>query len=151
MNGGVWLLAFTISCTSFVTRACTYDGQFRNPFAESYPSSIDVAISTFDALNTGRIQDVKPLKGQQGLTRASWWLKLFINKYENELKSVTYIYLIDSHLWSKVSRDNRLDIHIPTPFMEKEPVLLLSEAALNALVNGNVDLNGAKILGIARF
>ncbi|MCG6359983.1 hypothetical protein K6U58_15565 [Vibrio fluvialis] len=45
----------TAVCTlsaSPLSWACSYDGQFSNPFAESYPGALDVAMATQDALNT---------------------------------------------------------------------------------------------------
>ncbi|MCG6414401.1 hypothetical protein K6U63_12170, partial [Vibrio fluvialis] len=64
----------TAVCTlsaSPLSWACSYDGQFSNPFAESYPGALDVAMATQDALNTQTISVPTKLEGEKGLRRTA--------------------------------------------------------------------------------
>ncbi len=143
------LVAICLSSVSLAAQACTYDGQFSNPFTESYPGSLDVAMSTYDALDSQTIDTISSLNGPSGLRRASWWLKLMADKYASELQSVSYIYLVDSHLWSKVEHGQSITVHsAPSDESSSSRVLLLSEAALNALVQGKVSFEQGITLGV---
>ncbi|EEX33095.1 hypothetical protein VIC_002545 [Vibrio coralliilyticus ATCC BAA-450] len=133
------------------THACSYDGQFNNPFTESFPGSLDIAMATQDALAKNYLESVETLEGKQGLRRASWWLKLIAKKQQVELRSVSYIYLIDSHLWTKVSPDQNIEIHVSPVSAKPSSVMLMSEAALQALVQGKVNIGKAVELGIVHF
>lgn len=143
--------ATLLSSLSFYSQACSYDGQFNNPFAESYPGSIDVAIATYDALDSQRFSAVSPLTGTPGLQRASWWLKLMADRHSAQLESVSYIYLVDSHLWSKLETDQSIKVHLAPSDAKPTSVLLLSEAALNALIQKQMDFAQALELGVIRF
>ncbi|MCG7587564.1 hypothetical protein [Photobacterium sp. OFAV2-7] len=148
-----WLMLLSLASlgASFSVRACSYDGQFNNPFTESFPGSLDVAIATQEALELKQLETIDELKGQQGLRRASWWLKLLVKQHNSELKSVAYIYLVDSHLWSRMTIDSSVDIHSSPTSLDQKSVLLLSEATLSALVQNKVDFKSAIELGIMKF
>lgn len=143
--------AALVSGLGFNAQACSYDGQFNNPFAESYPGSIDVAIATYDALDTQQFSPVPPLAGSPGLRRASWWLKLMAERHTEQLESVQYIYLVDSHLWSKIDTDRSIKVHLAPSGTQAASVLLLSEAALNALIQNQMNFVQAVELGVVRF
>lgn len=145
------LLGLSLWGASLSVQACSYDGQFNNPFKESYPGALDIAIATQDALSDESLEHIKVLEGAQGLRRASWWLTLMTKHNANDLESVSYIYLVDSHLWSKVSNGDQIEIHVPPNSDDASSVLLLSEAALQALVSQKVDLQSAIELGIAQI
>lgn len=150
-----WLysLLTTGTClvSTFSSHACTYDGQFSNPFAESYPGSLDVAIATYDALDLNYIEPVSALDGQQGLRRVSWWLQLMSQRFSSELTTTSHIYLVDSHLWSQLTKDNQIKVHSSPQNVGSTNVLLLSEAALSALVNKQIGFQQALDLGIINF
>ncbi|MGF1718544.1 hypothetical protein L4D20_00700 [Vibrio kyushuensis] len=145
------LLGFATSGASFATNACSYDGQFNNPFTESFPGSLDIAIATQEALEHNHLQRIEALEGKQGLKRASWWLTLMAKDQKVDLESVTYIYLVDSHLWTKVTNGNRVEVHATPSSATPSSVMLLSEAALQALVQDKVDLQTAVDLGVVQF
>lgn len=145
-----WLFAVVVFGVSFQPQACSYDGQPSNPFTESFPGALDIAFATSDALETKQIDVVDELEGTQGLVRVSWWLKLMLDQHANELESVSYIYLIDSHLWSQVD-EGAVNVHSSPVLGERVSILMLSEAALYALVHGKVDLAQALELGIVQY
>jgi len=146
-----WLLGLSAFCASFQSYACSYDGQPNNPFTESYPGSLDIAFATSAAVDNKQIEIVDELEGKQGLRRVSWWLKLMLDRHGNELQSVSYIYLIDSHLWSQVIEGASVNVHSSPAQGERSSVLMLSEAALYALVHGKIDFAQALDLGIIQY
>ncbi|MDA0147966.1 hypothetical protein [Vibrio sp. LaRot3] len=130
--------------------ACSYDGQFSNPFTESLDGSLDVAFATREALDSKRLSSLEPIEGQKGLRRASWWLTLMVKEYQKELHSIGYIYLIDSHLWSKLGGSQRIKIHSSPEDTRQAKVLLVSEATLYAIVSNELELNNAIELGLVK-
>ncbi|MGL4828795.1 MAG: hypothetical protein ACRCXG_05800, partial [Vibrio sp.] len=128
------------------TLACSYDGQFNNPFAESYPNSLDVALATREAIVSKKINQPKRLSGVQGFSRAQWWLNLLNRKWPAELGEINYIYLVDTQLWSQ-RQSGQLKIHVPAP-EGAQKVLLLSEAALAALVGNDITFEEADLMKI---
>ncbi|NAW82157.1 hypothetical protein CAG69_08915 [Vibrio sp. V43_P6S15P86] len=126
--------------------ACSYDGQFSNPFAESYPGSLSVAIATQEALDSKSIVLPSQLDGGKGLRRVSWWLQLFTSRHSGSLKGLN-IYLIDSQLWSKLDNEGKLIIHTNAP-SDRQKVLLLTETTLHNLVSEKLTLHEAKYLGL---
>lgn len=131
-----------------VALGCSYDGQFSNPFSESYPGALDVAIATQKAIRADAILKPSSLDGKKGLRRASWWINLLVERYPDQLNG-SYIYLVDSQLWSKYNVGTRVTIHVQAPG-SAESVVLLSEATLNSLVNHNITLSKAIELGLVR-
>jgi len=136
---------------SLPVQACSYDGQFNNPFTESFPGSLDIAMATQSALEDNQLNKVDKLDGTQGLRRVSWWLKLMAEQHADELESVAYIYLVDSHLWSKVNKGSQIEVHTVPESDNPSSVMLLSEAALYALVHNRIDFDSASQLGIIRY
>ena len=126
--------------------ACSYDGQFSNPFAESYEGALDVAIATQQAVNAETLQPSSTIEGAKGLRQVSWWLKLWVEK--ETIPSDTFIYLVDSQLWSHHTENNQLLVHSGVPQNEQSQVILLSETALDNLVQERVSFDSAVDLGI---
>lgn len=140
-------LALVASLTaSSLTWACSYDGQFSNPFTQSYPGSIEVAIATQHAVLGRQLANPEALPGNQGLRRVTWWLQLIADQ-EPTLPEKAYIYLVDSHLWSQVTANSSIDIHVPEPTAAGQ-VFLMSEAALQAVVTNKLSLREAQALGV---
>lgn len=145
-----WVLLILVSlATSLPARACSYEGQFNNPFTESFPGSLDVAIATQQAIEDG-LTPAPSLQGQQGLRQASWWLKLLAKQWKSELGSETFVYLVDSHLWSEYKADYGMTVHTQAANTDQK-VLLISEAALYHLVAKELSFTRAQQLGIAQF
>lgn len=143
-----WLLTALTTSASPFSWACSYDGQFSNPFTESYPGSLDIAIATQEAIKQQQVQRPDSLTGTPGLQRASWWLNLMVKQYPN-LSPNSYIYLVDSQLWSKYEASGKLSIHVNPPD-DGAHVLLVSEAALYNLVNHKLPLETAIELGVVK-
>ncbi|EGR0231016.1 TPA: hypothetical protein I7730_20025 [Vibrio vulnificus] len=128
--------------------ACSYDGQFNNPFAESYPGALDIAIATREAIDAQHITKPQRLAGSKGMARAQWWLTLLNKQWPDKAAAESYIYLVDSQLWSKRQMDG-LTIHVPPP-ENAQQVMLLSEAALGALINNELSYEQAHELQIVQ-
>ncbi len=127
--------------------ACSYDGQFINPFTESYPGSLDVVIATQKALANNQIVKPKNVEGAQGLQRAVWWLKLFVKNNQEVLPEEGYIYLADSHLWSKFTKMGKVEVHALAP-QDNKHVLVISEYALSNLISKNISYEQSQQLGL---
>lgn len=138
------VLSVLVACSSW---ACSYDGQFNNPFTESYPGSLDVVIATQKALANNQIERPDRLDGLPGMQRVTWWLKLFVKNNREVLPDEGYIYLVDSHLWSKFTKAGKLEIHAPAPD-DQHHVLVVSEYALSNLVSDHISYDRSKQLGI---
>ena len=148
---GLALVSVAVLGVSTPLHACSYDGQPNNPFTESFPGALDIAFATSDAFDSKQLVAVEALTGPKGLRQVSWWLKLMAKQYAKPLESVTYIYLVDSHLWSTLSEENGIDVHTSPALDDRVSVLVLSEAALSALVHGEIDFDQALSLGIIQF
>ncbi|MBV1841298.1 hypothetical protein [Photobacterium ganghwense] len=133
------------------TLACSYDGQMNNPFTQSYPGSLNIALATRAAIENGTLTPPESLRGQPGLRRASWWLNLLARELSEHYSADIYVYLVDSHLWSRVSPDLRHPQIHSDPAPTGSQVLLLSEATLYELVNNRLSLSQAVDIGIAQF
>ncbi|MGF1691094.1 hypothetical protein [Photobacterium kagoshimensis] len=146
MKVSTLLLILSLLGASSAAWACSYDGQFNNPFAESYPGSLSIALATQRAISQQQITQTDKLEGQQGLRRASWWLQLFV-KQITLLPNEVHIYLVDSQLWSKYQVGTPLKIHSDPP-PNGEVVLMLSESALDNLVSKNISITQAMRMGL---
>ncbi|WP_105901243.1 hypothetical protein [Vibrio gangliei] len=141
-----WLLTALLTSASPFTWACSYDGLFTNPFAESFPGALDVAIATQEAIQSNQIKMPKRLTGTPGLQRASWWLNLMVKNHPN-LPANTYIYLVDTQLWSKYDENKKLTVHANPPENDAN-IVLVSETALYNITNHNLKLDKAMQLGM---
>jgi len=77
------------------------------------------------------------------LARAQWWLTLLNKQWPDKAAAESYIYLVDSQLL------NGLTIHVPPP-ENAQQVMLLSEAALGALINNELSYEQAHELQIVQ-
>ncbi|ELH0894952.1 hypothetical protein Q2Y23_002747 [Vibrio fluvialis] len=139
----------TAVCTlsaSPLSWACSYDGQFSNPFAESYPGALDVAMATQEALNTQTISVPTKLEGEKGLRRATWWLHLLVSQNSDALMD-SYIYLVDSQLWAHYDANSKLTVHSLPPEANQK-VMQLTEIALHNIVSKKLSLKHAEKLGL---
>ena len=141
-----FLTAVCSLSTSPISWACSYDGQFANPFSESYPGALDVALATQQALNAKTIPKLSKLEGEEGLRRASGWLQLLTEAYSTELKGA-YIYIVDNQLWSKMDSSDNLIIHSQPP-ESNETAFLLTEVTLHSIVSKQLSWKEAEKLGL---
>ncbi|WOO27787.1 hypothetical protein R1T29_00625 [Vibrio parahaemolyticus] len=130
-------------------RACTFDGVFTNPFTESYPGALDVALATQREVSKGTFTVPVLREGRAGLQQTSWWLKLFNTDLRVAQMKEVYFYVIDSHLWAKKTTD-RLEIHVAKPTQPKK-VLIVSAAALSSLASDQISYQDALALGVAQI
>lgn len=140
------IIASVILFASPVSWACSYDGQFSNPFSESYPGSLDVAIATQEAIRSNSISLPPKLQSTQGLRRVTWWLNLMA-KMQLELPEGAYVYLVDSQLWSQLQPNHQITVHVPPP-QDQSNVIQLTEITLHNLINKQISYEEAKHLGI---
>ncbi|MCE2573452.1 hypothetical protein [Motilimonas eburnea] len=136
--------------TALPALACSYDGQFNNPFNQAYNGSLRVALATNQAITNQKFIAAKPLTGPAGLQRAQWLLKQVIPQLNSLFPQPIDVLLIDKKLWAQVRIEQEkpaLTLHTASATGEY-PVVLMSEATLIALSKKQITLGQASELGI---
>lgn len=131
-------------------QTCGYDALYPNPFEQSWPGALDVAMATAAAVNGDRLDRLPPLTGEAGFTRSQAWLQALKNRFQQAgVRGGVSILLVDSGLWSRLRGKESLllQLHTPGPHAD-DRVMLLSEAALNALLAGTLTIETAVQLGV---
>ncbi|MFM4939517.1 hypothetical protein [Aeromonas enteropelogenes] len=131
-------------------QTCGYDALYPNPFEQSWPGTLDVAMATAAAVNDDRLARLPPLTGEAGFTRSQAWLQALKNRFQQAgVRGGVSILLVDSGLWSRLRGKESLllQLHTPGPHAD-DRVMLLSEAALDALLAGTLTIETAVQLGV---
>ncbi|MGY3945534.1 hypothetical protein [Aeromonas tecta] len=149
LMAGILALSLT-STLPFQTMACGYDMLVGDPFALSWPGSLDIAIATADAISTRQISQIPALDGGEGFVRAQQWLRQLKEDLQRaDLPGGFSILLVDSGLWSKMRGKEvlLLQLHSPPP-TPTDRVVMVSEAGLNALLSKQISVDQAQQLGV---
>lgn len=131
-------------------QTCGYDALYPNPFEQSWPGTLDVAMATAAAVNDDRLAHLPPLTGEAGFTRSQAWLQSLKSRFQQAgVRGGVSILLVDSGLWSRLRGKESLllQLHTPGPHAD-DRVMLLSEAALDALLAGTLTIETAVQLGV---
>ncbi|MGN5152444.1 hypothetical protein ACTG23_21905 [Aeromonas enteropelogenes] len=131
-------------------QTCGYDALYPNPFEQSWPGTLDVAMATAAAVNDDRLARLPPLTGEAGFTRSQAWLQALKSRFQQVgVRGGVSILLVDSGLWSRLRGKESLllQLHTPGPHAD-DRVMLLSEAALDALLAGTLTIETAVQLGV---
>lgn len=131
-------------------QTCGYDALYPNPFEQSWPGTLDVAMATAAAVNDDRLARLPPLTGEAGFTRSQAWLQSLKSRFQQAgVRGGISILLVDSGLWSRLRGKESLllQLHTPGPHAD-DRVMLLSEAALDALLAGTLTIKTAVQLGV---
>ncbi|WP_421181374.1 hypothetical protein [Aeromonas enteropelogenes] len=131
-------------------QTCGYDALYPNPFEQSWPGTLDVAMATAAAVNDDRLTRLPPLTGEAGFTRSQAWLQALKSRFQQVgVRGGVSILLVDSGLWSRLRGKESLllQLHTPGPHAD-DRVMLLSEAALDALLAGTLTIETAVQLGV---
>ncbi|MFQ2368739.1 hypothetical protein [Aeromonas enteropelogenes] len=131
-------------------QTCGYDALYPNPFEQSWPGTLDVAMATAAAVNDDRLAHLPPLTGEAGFTRSQAWLQALKSRFQQAgVRGGVSILLVDSGLWSRLRGKESLllQLHTPGPHAD-DRVMLLSEAALDALLAGTLTIEEALRLGV---
>jgi len=133
-----------------VARACGYDAIYPNPFEQSWPGSLDVAIATAAAISSQALAPVPKITGQEGFSRSYQWLNQLKGTLKGgQLPGNVSILLVDSGLWSRVRGKESLllQTHTEGP-ASQDRIMLTSEAGINALLSGQLSASQATELGL---
>ncbi|WP_421203900.1 hypothetical protein [Aeromonas enteropelogenes] len=131
-------------------QTCGYDALYPNPFEQSWPGTLDVAMATAAAVNDDRLARLPPLTGEAGFTRSQAWLQALKSRFQQAgVRGGVSILLVDSGLWSRLRGKESLllQLHTPGPHAD-DRVMLLSEAALDTLLAGTLTIETAVQLGV---
>ena len=155
MRGAV--IAAVLLAAALAPRAssgCGFHGQLPD-LAAAHPRSLAVAFALRDAYDASVLQPLPPAPPALGLVRATRLLHQFSPLLPSAigadagLQTVTVL-LVESGLWTRyaVSADGVLvEPHVDGP-RAGERVLVTSEAALQAMVAGQIDLVRAQAMGL---
>lgn len=131
-------------------QTCGYDALYPNPFEQSWPGTLDVAMATAAAVNDDRLTRLPPLTGEAGFARSQAWLQALKSRFQQVgVRGGVSILLVDSGLWSRLRGKESLllQLHTAGPY-PKDRMMLLSEAALDALLAGTLTIEEALRLGV---
>ena len=131
-------------------QTCGYDALYPNPFEQSWPGTLDVAMATAAAVNDDRLARLPPLTGEAGFTRSQAWLQALKSRFQQAgVRGGVSILLVDSGLWSRLRGKESLllQLHTAGPH-PRDRMMLLSEAALDALLAGTLTIETAVQLGV---
>lgn len=142
--------------------ACGYDGLYGNPLQAVYPGSISLAVATRTAVEQRLIPAIAPLNGSSGLFRSQVWLQTLRDKLEKQgFSGSMALLLVDSGLWARYrtrpaeqqaqpGNGVQLEPHVAGPD-DDEWIVMTTEAALSALLAGQIDIDAARQAGLIRF
>ena len=149
------LLATLLAVTVVVppAGACGLHGTIDNPFTTSYPGSLGVALGTRQAVDNGQLAALPELDGEAAHERLEERLDQLRARLEKaRLKGNFALFVVESGHWARFAangRSVRIAVHAaPTG---DEPVLLTSEAALAALLDGRLNAETARQAGLVRW
>ncbi|MDH0344921.1 hypothetical protein [Aeromonas dhakensis] len=131
-------------------QTCGYDALYPNPFEQSWPGALDVAMATAAAVNDDRVARLPTLTGEAGFTRSQAWLRTLKSRFQQAgVRGGVSILLVDSGLWSRLRGKESLllQLHTAGPH-PRDRMMLLSEAALDALLAGTLTIEEALQLGV---
>jgi hypothetical protein len=139
-----------LAVTTVGSLACGYHG-LGNGFSAQYPRSIEVALASREAIDKGVIEGLKALPPMLALARVGRALDELrrvladVGAEDPSASSSLALLLIDAGLWTRYRfAEDRIvyQPHIAGPD-QTDVVILTSEAALLALLNGRLALNDA--------
>lgn len=154
LRAGAAVLAACLGLAQQQAWACAYHAVLGDGFSATYAGSIDVAMALREAIDRGVVREPESLSGQLGLMRASMYvqrLRQTIQPREagpGNARQVAVL-LVESGLWSRLHLDGRgmsVEPHINAP--GDEAVLVISEGALAALLDGSVSLQAGREAGL---
>ncbi len=134
--------------------ACGFHGQLPDLVA-AHPRSISVALAVRDALDAAAVQPLPDAPPALGLMRATRLLQQFSPMVPATVNAAVpgqtvAVLLVESGLWTRytLTREGaQVEPHINGP-AAGERVLVTSETALNALVQGALDPARAQAMGL---
>lgn len=136
-------------------RACAYDGAVPDLKA-AHPRSIAVALAVREALDREQLRALPELPPALGFIRARQLLMKFefqVAAVAGERTGTVAVLLVESGLWTRYRLGRGgvgTEPHVAGP-LQGEQVIVTSEAALGALVEGTLTPEGAAALGVLRI
>ncbi|BBU05608.1 MULTISPECIES: hypothetical protein [Aeromonas] len=134
-------------------QSCGYDALYPNPFEQNWPGTVNIAMATATAVSREQLPPLAALTGEAGFSRSQAWLQTLKSRLQQAgVGGGISILLIDSGLWSRVRGKESLLLQLhtsgPNP---KDRVMLLSEAAISAMLNGSLTIEQGLQLGIVEL
>jgi hypothetical protein len=141
--------SWTLMAAIPVAVGCGYDGMMSNPFSESYPGAVGVAIATSNAYDKQTLQALPAINPSIGFLRTNRYLQDFRNRLETQAQfkkdNSLAILLVDTGLWSRYRHSEGsliVEPHIASA-NPNELVVVASEASFAALLSGELPVETA--------
>jgi hypothetical protein len=133
-------------------RACGYDSPMVD-LVVAHPRSIEVALAVRNAYDHGELHALAPVPPVLGLVRANGMLQSFrplVSAVAGSPNTSVAVLLIEEGLWARYSMSAAgmaTELHVGGP-LDGEPVIVTSESALHALLDGTLTPQRATELGV---
>jgi hypothetical protein len=133
--------------------ACGLDGAMNNPFTTAYPGSFGVALGTQQAVGSGQLFALPELDAKAAAARLEARLdQLRVRLEKTGLKGGFAVLVVDSGHWARFSTSGAaVQVHLHAAPAIYDSVLLTSEPALAALLDGQLTMDNAKQAGLVRW
>jgi glutamate-1-semialdehyde aminotransferase len=149
------LLAATLAATLGISTAgaCGLHGTIDNPFTTSYPGSLGVALGTQQAVVNGQLSALPEVDAEAAHERLEETLDQLRARLEKaSLKGGFALFVVESGHWARFeAKGHAVRIAAHAAPSSDEPVLLTSEAALTALLDGRLATGAALQAGLVRW
>lgn len=149
------LLAALLAVTLVVppAGACGLHGTIDNPFTISYPGSLGVALGAQQAVVNGQLSALPEVDAEAAHERLEERLEQFRARLEMaSLQGGFALFVVESGHWARFEGKGRaVRIAAHAAAAGDEPVLLTSEAALAALLDGRLAADAAEKAGLVRW
>jgi hypothetical protein len=145
--------AVTLALHAPAVLACGFHGGAMAELSASHPRSLDVAIAVREAYDHAQLQALEPAPPALGFVRARLMLQAFAPQAATAAGTASgsaAVLLVESGLWTRYTfgaDGAAAEPHVSGP-LPGEPVIVTSEAALSALVDGTLALDRAAALGV---
>lgn len=158
LRAGAAIMAVYLGLAPQQALACGYHAMLGDGFSASYAGSLDVAMALRAAIDRGQVREPQALSGQLGLMRASMYVQRLSQLLQPGFTASTKprqvaVLLVESGLWSRIHLDGRamsFEPHIAAPSVE-EAVLVISEGALAAMLDGSVSVQAGRETGLLQL
>lgn len=144
-------LALLLGSASPSTRACGYDGMPID-LGLAHPASLEVSLAIHQAYQGGLLAKPLPLAGGFAMRRALNALEKLRGRLPDATGSFNLL-LVEPGLWARFDAFEgawQLTLHTPPPTVG-EPVAIVGEGALLAMVGGRLSARQALAAGVLRL
>ncbi|WP_394245321.1 hypothetical protein [Vibrio astriarenae] len=147
----IWVV-FVLTTYSIAANAVRFHAGGESADGPILPGSSDIVLQSFLAQQTGEMETLDPLQGTPGYRRAAWWLTVLSKQLEAKGVQAINLVIVDVQLWSRMKSNTHMGIELDMQIPDnRSNTLMLSEAALSALVNETLSFDQALQLRVVQI